>query len=721
MKQIDLDSNLESPEFEEQTLPDDVLEALGAGRLTEIEYLGSGATSSVFSAHDSSLDKKIAIKFLKHANENRLVNFQTEAKLASKLNHDNLVRILNFGVTKKNHAFLIMEFVDGKSLEQILEEVGRIPIEIAIPLLSQICDGLAHSHGKKISHRDLKTANILVQGYGTGAMKAIVVDFGLAQERQTQDKSTQGSSSGKIKGSPLFISPEQAQGKHGDERSDIYSLGCITFNMLTGALPFYSDELFDLLRLHIEEPAPTLSEYAVNVEFPPALESCVQRMLEKSPEKRFQTIQEVKDSLRRSIRIQTQVPSQASQVVPRRFRRSLLLVCLIVAVAAGVVYKNTALAPPATPIKTKKVETPEAKFDRLFKYDTGHFLSHYHHLFVCPKVTGLITDDDIACLARVRLATEDINLAFTNIKGTGLAKLKSIHGLKLDLSKTEMTEDGFKEIGKLQNLRALALMQAKVSRTIVRNGRKYNVSSEISDKETAEIAKAKKLLELNLDMCRGVDDKCFQTLSSLPLILLTAKDAGKITDVGALAVAQNKNLQMIHLDGSQITDKSVDALGKLGGLIDFRANRCKMVTGKSLPLLLKRNPKLQFLGMSFTQTTTADLHCLEGRDMVFLELLGIPMGTEEIKMFGNMRNMDTMYLSHVSDPESLKFLYQLKNATRLAFLDSPKLDAKSLSMLQEQLPQTQVWDGQNRAARPDVQDFAGMYEESSSDKNPFEI
>lgn len=214
MNQIYDDVDPESFEFVEQhTLPDDVLEALGPGRLTHIELLGSGTTSSVFSAHDNGLDKKVAIKYLKHANPTRLINFQTEAKLASKLSHPNLVKILNFDVTKKNHAFLIMEFVDGNSIEKILEEVGCIPPEIAIPLLMQICDGLAHSHSKKIAHRDLKTGNILVQGYGTDAMRAIVVDFGLAQERQSQDKATQGISSGKIKGSPNYISPSKQAAK----------------------------------------------------------------------------------------------------------------------------------------------------------------------------------------------------------------------------------------------------------------------------------------------------------------------------------------------------------------------------------------------------------------------------------------------------------------------------------------------------------------------------
>lgn len=722
MKQIELDLDPESTELtEQQTLPDDVLEALGVGRLTDIEYLGSGATSSVFSARDSSLDKKIAIKYLKHANENRLVNFQTEARLASQLSHHNLVRILNFGVTKKNHAFLIMEFVDGKSLEQILEEVGCIPIAIAIPLLMQVCDGLSHSHGKKIAHRDLKTANILVQGYGTDAMRAIIVDFGLAQQRQSQDETTPGIISGKIKGSPLFISPEQAQGRHGDERSDIYSLGCIAFNMLTGVLPFESAELFELLRMHIEQPAPAMSERAPTLTFPPGLESCIHRMLEKDPGNRFQTIQEVKAGLKRSQNVQPQASFQVSQVVPRRIRPGVAIACIaaIVATAAALYFVRPTTVNVSTvkhPNIATRGETYEEKFDRLFEYDSGDFLSHYQRPFVRPKESGHITDEDLECLDHVKLRTPDILLAFTHINGSGLAKLKDIPGLQLDLAKTELTEDGFKAIGSLQNLHGLSLTGAKLA-VQTGNGRKL---FEISNKEIAEVAKAKHLFELNLNVCEGLNVECMESIGSLPLKIFTAKDAKTITDDGITALAKNKEFRIIDLDGSEITDRSIEKLSEPGLLASFRANRCKRVTGKSIQTLCKKNPYLEYLGMSFTKTTSKDLHYLEGRDMRFLELLGIPLGPDEIRMIGNMHNMESMYLSKVQDPDSLKYLYSLKKAARIVFSDSSKLDGNSLSKLQNQLRNTTIIDGKNRAHRNDVEEFEGLFGESSSERNPFQ-
>jgi len=730
MNQIerDLDSPVPTDFDEQQKLPDDVLEALGAGRLTDINYLGSGATSSVFSAHDSGLDKRVAIKFLKHGNDGRLIDFQSEAKLASQLSHGNPRQILNFGVTTKNHAFLIMDFVDGKSLETILEENGPIPPKIAVRLLMQICDGLEHAHSKKIAHRDLKTANILVQGYGTNAMNAIVVDFGLALQRQSQENTNPGSHSGKIKGSPLFISPEQAQGKPGGESSDIYSLGCIAFNLLTGTLPFEADDLFELLKMHIKNPAPTLAECNPDAAFPPALEKCVQRMLEKNPEDRFQNILEVEESLSRSIKQRTPLVQPASHVVQKKFRRSVsIIVCIAALVASlGVIWF---IAQNSGSTVDEKNETPQEKYDRLFKYDSGNFLSHFGRRYICPKVTGIITDEDLECLAEVNLPTPDINLAFTNISGTGLAKLSHINGLKLDLSKTEMTEEGFKTIGTLQNLDALSLNHAKLFVPAPHTVPKITYSSadkhegklvDISRKEIIEITRAKNIFELNLDMCNAVDDGCMELIATLPLLAFTARDAGKITDKGVVALAKCVNVKMVHLDGNPITDKAAEVLSVGGKLVDFRGNRCREITSKTLQTLCAKNPQLQFVGLSFTKTTTKDLHLLEGRDLKFLEILGIPVGPDEMRMFGQMRNMEYLYISKVQSAESLKYLYNLPRRPRVMIMDSKALDAKSVAALQTHLPETTIVDGTNRAIRADVNDFQSIFLEGSKGGNPFD-
>ncbi len=707
------DSASRKPDIaEQQTLPDDVLEALGKGRLTDIQFLGSGATSSVFRAHDSRLDKTIAIKFLKHADQKGLISFQAEARLASKLNHENLVRILNFGVTKNNQAFLIMDFVDGNSLDTIIEETLRIPVELAIQLLMQVCTGLAHAHGKKIAHRDLKTANILVQGYGSSDMRAIVVDFGLARQRESQERL--GNTSGRIKGSPLFISPEQAQGLEGDERSDIYSLGCVAFYMLTGRLPFESDDLFDLLRMHAEKTAPALSSAAPNLEFPPALTNCVARMLEKDPAKRFQTIQEVNDTLAQASMPERSV--KVSPVVSQRLRFwPIVVLALIVIIPLPLILRSQdepATKPVATSVKLSPTEPAREKFNKLYTYRRGNFLSHFNYIFVCPKNSGTITDEDLACLAQVSLSTPDINLAFTNITGIGLRHLRSIEGLKLDLSKTSLSPKGFEALGTLRNMEAVSLVGAKIRKSEAPVIDEIKDCRDISQTELDAIANCKNLLELNLDSCAGVNDSYIEAINKLPLRVFTARDAGLITNKGVSALAKCQDLKLVHLDGADIDDETVDELSRSGKFEDFRVNRCRKLTGKSLKMIAERNPGLKYVAVSFTQTSSKDLHYLAGKDMTFLELMGIPIGPEEMKLFGSMPNLRSLYVSKVKDPNSLKYLYPLTKTDQVVLYDSPNLDRNAVQQLQKKLNGSVV-TGDDKAVPADMQEFKNIFMDAS--------
>lgn len=483
--------------------------------------------------------------------------------------------------------------------------------------------------------------------------------------------------------------------------------------------------MFDLLRMHIEVPAPEMRELAPDLALPPLLEICVHRMLEKNPDKRFQTVIEVKDSLKRSQSTPSHSSDQASPVVPRRIRAKLLLAGIVaLASIAIVVYIFRSSSSSLIPSTAERLEGPYDKFNRLFEYKKTDFLSYYTVSQVCPRESGNITDADLECLGQVVLSPPYINLAFTNITGSGLAKLNNIRGLELDLSKTEMTEEGFRAIGTLQNLCGLGLNQAKVDISEQTEfPRRTDINrklTEISKTEIDEIVKATALKELNLNMCKGLDDQCLELLGHLPLRQITLKDAQKITDVGIAALARNKKLLKLDLDGTDITDKAVELLSEPGELTDIRLNRCKGLTGKSIRILCNKNPNLKLLGVSFIKTTAKDLHSLEGKDLTFLELFGVPLGPDELRMIGTMHNMESMYLGKIEDPDSLKYLYPLKKLFRLVLTDTSKLDEKSLSELQNNLKGTTIIDGRNKAGRADVQDFEGLFDHSSSEVNPFD-
>lgn len=291
-----------APDKDSHDIPQDVLEKLG-DRYSAFEYISSGATSAVYKAHDAILDKTVALKVLKRAEEKDLIRFQKEARAASQLEHENLVHILDFNVTPSNNAFLIMEFVEGHDLDSILDEQGHLPIQLALSIAEKISLGMIHAHSKQIAHRDLKASNIIVCDLENPESGITVVDFGLAK-KQAQDDTvvTQvgaelTTTSGVIQGSPLYMSPEQARGQEADERSDIYSLGCIIFKMLTGRTPFEAEDLLTLLRMQAEEPPPGLSEIDEERQFPEELETMVAKMLEKDPADRHQSMTEVMENL----------------------------------------------------------------------------------------------------------------------------------------------------------------------------------------------------------------------------------------------------------------------------------------------------------------------------------------------------------------------------------------------------------------------------------------
>lgn len=247
----------------------------------------------VFKARDLVLDEVVAIKILYgHVADDDgaiVARFKREISLNRKVKHPNVARMYDFG-TSGGHPFITMEFVPGKDLQTLILEAGRIAPARALPILRQICLGTQAAHEQGIVHRDLKSQNIIV---GEGD-RVSILDFGLARglvdEKLTLDAV--------VLGTPHYISPEQAMGETADARSDIYSLGIIAFEMLTGELPFTADSALGIAMKQISEPVPgNLSLYP---DVSPALRSAVHRALEKRREDRFQSASELETAFARA-------------------------------------------------------------------------------------------------------------------------------------------------------------------------------------------------------------------------------------------------------------------------------------------------------------------------------------------------------------------------------------------------------------------------------------
>ncbi len=271
--------------------------------------LGEGGMGAVYLAHHTTLEKKLALKVL-HAEFSRkpdlVERFLLEAKAASRIRHENVIDISDFGTTPEGSVFFAMEFLEGKDLHEVLARAKlqgqRVPWERTRPIFLQVCAALAAAHEKGIVHRDLKPENIyLVEWLGHKDFVKLL-DFGIAKVTEVSDDDEEArklTRTGMLFGTPEYMSPEQARGDKVDHRSDVYAMGCILFQMVTGAVPFETDNFMGILSLHLTEPVPEVSPEALAaIGAPPALVSVIERALVKDRDQRFQSVTELADAVR---------------------------------------------------------------------------------------------------------------------------------------------------------------------------------------------------------------------------------------------------------------------------------------------------------------------------------------------------------------------------------------------------------------------------------------
>lgn len=267
------------------------------GSLPEERYrakalLGEGAAGRVYLCVDQHLEKKVAVKSLHQLTPEHLVSFQAEAMSMSKLNHPNIVKILDFGATDSGFPFMVMDFVNGVSLATILEEQGSLDTDEAINICIQMCDALAHSHSLGIYHRDIKPSNILILRSKEG-LQVRLIDFGVAMVKESTLKPTMIGDEAVV-GTPAYMSPDQIKGNSYDGRSEIYSLGCVLFEALNGKPPFVGENAMKTLYMHSNDPPPPLM---LDDSRKSKLEALIHKMLAKNSAERFDDIRQLKEDL----------------------------------------------------------------------------------------------------------------------------------------------------------------------------------------------------------------------------------------------------------------------------------------------------------------------------------------------------------------------------------------------------------------------------------------
>jgi len=364
------------------------------GDYTLIDCLGEGGMGTVWRGEHAILGRRAAIKLLHHSFASRadiVTRFFNEARAASAIPDLGIVQIFDFGRDADGTVYIVMELLDGEPLDHRLRRNGALPLDVSLRLVRQVASSLSAAHTRGIVHRDLKPENIFIvrDPEVVGGERTKLLDFGIAKLSDQVGVKTQTSA---VMGTPTFMSPEQCRGAgHVDQRSDIYSLGCVLFTLLTGRPPFDAEGAGDILAMHLREPPPVPSLYKPDV--PRELDELVARCLAKDPTQRYSSgvalvaaleavlvgtasTSHAHDSSVASDCVTclrstpTTLSSGAAEVAPPRRTSVLGIGAFVVAIAAAGIVFEVSRRPRSEPAALAPVTARAASFDAAFA-DSG--------------------------------------------------------------------------------------------------------------------------------------------------------------------------------------------------------------------------------------------------------------------------------------------------------------------------------------------------------------
>jgi hypothetical protein len=261
--------------------------------------IGSGGSSAVYLAQDLALNRKVALKLLlsgAHYSDEERLRFQREGRAVGSLDHPHIVRVFEFNTTENDEPYLVMEYLQGQSLTDIIKERGVLKTDEFVAWTIQVVQALSYAHKRHIIHRDVKSSNIVIVRNDAGESIAKVVDFGLARPEDEVGKGL--TLTGTIFGSPHYMSPEQCRGERVDARSDIYSLGCVMYECLTGSVPFSGASMLETFRMHTEDQPKPFAARLKDAQNAADIEKVVFKCLAKNPADRYADADKLDEDLR---------------------------------------------------------------------------------------------------------------------------------------------------------------------------------------------------------------------------------------------------------------------------------------------------------------------------------------------------------------------------------------------------------------------------------------
>ncbi|CAN5513091.1 hypothetical protein BH10CYA1_BH10CYA1_53200 [soil metagenome] len=614
--------------------------------------IGRGGMGVIYKAHQTLLDKIVAIKMLNihDVKENSWMRFQQEARALANLRHPNIIMIHDFGVATDGRPYMVMDYVEGKTLAQLIAENGAVPLDQSLEIFMKICQAMMHAHGAGVLHRDLKPANIMVRDHN-GETEVTVLDFGIAKVVSDDAQAHNLTQTGDLLGSPLYMSPEQCSGLKLERSSDVYSFGCIMYETLTGLPPITGDTALAVMFNQLNNMPCSLREASLGKEFPEDLEDLVCKTLAKDPASRYQTmdsllddLQSVKDSVesggKASKSISKRTTSWAkpnskwlgqSNIGTRYFSKGIIAYCavtLLLIFLSGIFYWFTssnherlqtsaqhvdnqnnhskpdrqALKQEAADATAREIIAASADKPKLdLKRITDNGLQGIENCQSLEKLDIQHSSLTASGLSRLRkLPLRDLSIRLSDINN-GMAAIAQISTLKeLTLKNTRFPISDLQNISALKNLEILDLSNTKVDgkglallaglqalKTL------YLTSDDIDDQALSQFPYLPSLRYLVLKQTR-IRNRGLESLAKLPsLVDLDVSDT-VFTDNSVPYLKHLKITNLTVRNNEWLTTQGVDQLCQLPAIRELRVEGCKNVNLKDFVQLQQKYPKVTF-------------------------------------------------------------------------------------------------------------------------------
>lgn len=631
-------------------------------RYRAIELLGGGSAARVYKCWDEALNKFVAIKCLARTNLTaaEIVQFQAEAKTTSRLTHENIVRVLDFGANQTGQPYMVMDCLEGRSLATLLAEHGCLAPEFVLYLISQVCDGMQHAHDAGIFHRDLKSSNIMVVE-NNGRPVAKVIDFGIASfAHEGESVVYQGHT---LAGTPSYMSPDQIRAERFDGRSDIYSLGCILFELLTGVVPFRGHTALETIAQHANIEAPSLAETNPEGHYSDTIEGITHKSLAKQRDDRYQSMSEFKADL-----------SEAFAEERARYVES-------TAIAGSAEIDDRMIANMVPGISTSTVAPPKSSnraTDRRFLAIAVIALlvlgsGIYYYVSVNKpepvkkekkkkkKKTSSEDDDDDSY--KVRAGVDKVNLR------------KSFF---VDLSSTKKQDSDLKQYKGRKDVTELDL-----------------VASDITDKGIDYIV-GLPLRVLRMEATKVTDASLKKISGISTLQVFTCGNNGFITADGIKLLEKLPRLRVVSFTETNLTDADIAKLACLKSLEELSMGSMRYLNGDGL-IHLKTLPYLRFLKLANNNLSDKALKNISQlRTLRELDLRRCRINDRRMEFVAAMDQLEKLSLmqNEMTD-EGIFKLRKMKNLRELNLEKCPGVSSDGITKLSAQMPQCNILDGKN--------------------------